>query len=529
MRCPAELRELLIDLVDGELAGEDRARLAGMLRDDAEARRYYLEFIQLHARLELSRQAAPLTPPREFLLPAVVQEIEDAADPAADKTLAPQRPLAPVRQSLAWPTPGMVSVMLAVCIISLGLLILARISLPQPRDNPRLAGAAPPAAPIAHLTQAVDCVWKNEPPQLGEGIRPGTVLHLESGLARLRFAGGATVVLQGDSIFEVASASLGRLETGRLTARAPSDAIGFSILTPVASVVDLGTEFAVGHTAQSGTETHVIEGVVALRPRERAGKTASEAVLLTRGQSVRLRAAAADATAQFEWIPHDTSAFTRQVPTVFRVVANSQAGLLRSDGRREPGGNDSGLRRIGSSNDETTGLAVVYMFRLPALDDAQQISQVRLNFTCTSLDGEPAFDVDLYGLGRCAQPDLQPGWFYEGPHDRSRRADYNLGADDRPVVRIAPGILSPESQPGEIVVENDELLQFIRSLYKENPREEKLAVFRLNATQPTTNMPKVEGYNVVLARSSMGNLSSEDFPVLSVHIDSPPDQGARSE
>src|SRR5262245_47276176 len=46
-----ELLELLSGLCDGDLDGRRHARLEALLAEDAEARRLYLQYIDMHARL----------------------------------------------------------------------------------------------------------------------------------------------------------------------------------------------------------------------------------------------------------------------------------------------------------------------------------------------------------------------------------------------------------------------------------------------------------------------------------------------
>ena len=46
-----ELSQLLGQLVDDQLADVGCARLAELLRDDAAARAYYLDYMQVHAQL----------------------------------------------------------------------------------------------------------------------------------------------------------------------------------------------------------------------------------------------------------------------------------------------------------------------------------------------------------------------------------------------------------------------------------------------------------------------------------------------
>jgi hypothetical protein len=123
------------------------------------------------------------------------------------------------------------------------------------------SGSEQPGVPsgkvVATLTDAVDCQWEAadsrvspRPPHLSP-LALGTPFHasqkltLVAGLAELTFDSGAKVILHGPARFSVADSMGGRLQVGKLTAKVPHAAAGFTIATPSGKVVDLGTEFGV--------------------------------------------------------------------------------------------------------------------------------------------------------------------------------------------------------------------------------------------------------------------------------------------
>jgi hypothetical protein len=116
---------------------------------------------------------------------------------------------------------------------------------------------------------------------------PPRPLKLESGLAEIRFASGASVVLQGPTECVIESPSHVKLGRGRLSANVPAEAVGFSVRTPVAAVVDLGTEFGVHSNEAGGTDVHVFRGQVALG---RPSGNGSRKELLGEGRARRFRA-----------------------------------------------------------------------------------------------------------------------------------------------------------------------------------------------------------------------------------------------
>src|SRR5207244_1153754 len=88
----------------------------------------------------------------------------------------------------------------------------------------RKAAGEPQA--VAWLVNAQDCQWADgQSPE--EGLRAGTVLNVERGLAEIRFRKGTHVVLNGPATLELLSDNSARLHRGRITAHVPEPAIGF--------------------------------------------------------------------------------------------------------------------------------------------------------------------------------------------------------------------------------------------------------------------------------------------------------------
>jgi hypothetical protein len=74
---------------------------------------------------------------------------------------------------------------------------------------------------------------------------------------------------------------------GRLTARVPRAALGFTVLSPGGKVVDLGTEFGLSVEEGGATTVRVFDGLVAVSPLA-AGLDARAAVTLARDQTAQI-------------------------------------------------------------------------------------------------------------------------------------------------------------------------------------------------------------------------------------------------
>jgi Concanavalin A-like lectin/glucanases superfamily/FecR protein len=137
------------------------------------------------------------------------------------------------------------------------------------RDKSRESNIAPGVASVARVTGLSDCKWPTgeEPLKFGDQLAPGQRLHLTKGVLQLTFNTGARVVVEGPVDFELTAPSEATLTAGKVAAAVPRFARGYTILTPSAEVVDLGTEFGVDVDKTGASEVHVFEGDVVARSR----------------------------------------------------------------------------------------------------------------------------------------------------------------------------------------------------------------------------------------------------------------------
>ena len=134
---------------------------------------------------------------------------------------------------------------------------------PVPASTRDSVSAPQPIVGVARLIGARQCRWQDaaSAPALGAGLAPGT-LRLTAGIAELAFAGGATVRIEGPAEFVPQSAGHIQLSRGRLLALAPPGARGFTVATPRADVIDLGTQFGVQVDPDGSTAVEVFRGLV---------------------------------------------------------------------------------------------------------------------------------------------------------------------------------------------------------------------------------------------------------------------------
>jgi hypothetical protein len=132
----------------------------------------------------------------------------------------------------------------------------------------------------------------------GEQVLAGALLHagetlrVDRGNLIVTFECGTKVRVDAPAEFEVEGRSVGRLTRGTASARIPTQAIGFSIRTPLADIVDLGTEFRVDILDENRLDLHVFDGLVEVRLDKSFDHVREGPLRISEGRSTRFDAAA---------------------------------------------------------------------------------------------------------------------------------------------------------------------------------------------------------------------------------------------
>ncbi len=99
---------------------------------------------------------------------------------------------------------------------------------------------------------------------------------------------GATVLIEGPCIFELLNDNAIRMHRGRIAAQVPERAIQFTVKTPTAQIVDLGTEFGVDVKASGHTVAAVFDGRVRLAEAIESSDQTPQTVELTQGKQTHV-------------------------------------------------------------------------------------------------------------------------------------------------------------------------------------------------------------------------------------------------
>jgi hypothetical protein len=339
-----ELSQLIGQLVDEQLTDAGRARLNELLRSESAARAYYLDYIDVHSRLERRHESqAP-----SFIPPIVIEP----ATPANRSLLSFQTALG----------SGLFSYGAAAIILSVALFVgwiwrvsLVERALPTAPQVVGPRGPGPDERSVGRITGLADCQWIDPRTVVanGDDVRRGQAYKLASGCLEITYHAGAKVILQGPVRYVVESKTGGFLALGKLTARVESresrvessdrqqtgsqlstlSSQLFTVRTPTAVVIDLGTEFGVEVDRSGDCLTHVFQGKVEVRTA-RDHQPVSRLVLAA-SESAKAQRAANRAITVSRLSQQDAAAlraFTREMPRRVRIgVFGTGEGLTAGE------------------------------------------------------------------------------------------------------------------------------------------------------------------------------------------------------
>ena len=293
-----EFRELINAVCDARDDAEVTSRLEAELEHNPDAIKRYVEYLDMHASLRWL--AGPLSALEDGLIgvPSAAGTRETGIGRLAQRVN---------RHGLF-----VLAASVLVCVLSFWLGSNSESFMPLAL----LGGSAESSnteidSGVARITGLVDCQWDSnqKPLSFGQSIEPEQRIELTEGLLQFTFESGAKVVMQGPASFTPKSDMTAELAHGKLSAVVPEQARGYTVTTPTAEVVDLGTEFALDVDQDGTTEVHVLDGDVVARGREADGILRGEAVHARKLDALRF----ASHTIDVERMPAEPDKFARQI------------------------------------------------------------------------------------------------------------------------------------------------------------------------------------------------------------------------
>ena len=261
---PDALKDLIDEYCSGSIDEAGVQRLEQLLSSSEVFRQYFIRYARLQTDLEQIVKASHSSK-------SALRVIESIAVPSKELEVLPPAQ-APKPQISMWRAKYRVWSAIAAT-----LLIVSSVALYFTTRTPHS---------VAWIMNAQNCQWVNDSVPTGD-LSAGKILKLERGLVEVSFASGANVVLEGPCSLELLSNKSARLFSGKLTARVPENARGFSIISPQGKIVDLGTEFGVSVAQDGATDIFVFKGEVkALCKNDMASNR--DAISVIQNQSARI-------------------------------------------------------------------------------------------------------------------------------------------------------------------------------------------------------------------------------------------------
>lgn len=324
---PQEFDRLLAALCDAKLGPSEMVRLNQLLRCSPEWRERYILYMSLHATLHNTMGGGRTA--------GADDGVETGRSPQIRLKLKGERGRREAigrlrRVGLA---ASAMLLLAAMGAIAGWLWAVGRVGLEAATRGPIVARASRSAG----VRFAVDglSVGPDRPMRAGE-------YRLMEGIVQVTFRRGAEVLIMAPADFTLSQDRL-LLRRGKLTARVPAPAKGFTVETPSATLIDLGTEFGVDVDPAANAEVHVFRGEVIVQPRS---QTDVRPVRLTAWCATRVDGVSATPSG----IEVDATRFLRQLeePTTeySRLVAAMNPRIYLD---MEPTSDGHSLFEVGSS------------------------------------------------------------------------------------------------------------------------------------------------------------------------------------
>lgn len=193
-------------------------------------------------------------------------------------------------------------------------------SRPVPKTNPPVLDNR-----FARLLKSENAVWET-PIRDGDRLANGT-LKLSKGTAELQFDRGTLAKMTGPMEMDLRNGNEVFLRRGLLAAQVPTEAVGFTVRTPVSRVVDRGSEFEIKVGETGETEAVVRQGKVDLTP-QREGERAAKTLNLASGELERANVSLPDVNGKL--LPLSTKAIGNMGRFTGLVSVDGKTGVFQN-------------------------------------------------------------------------------------------------------------------------------------------------------------------------------------------------------
>lgn len=284
-----DISHLISGYLDDVLTDDQQAELAAWIEADPANADQFAQSVFLDNRIHAEVNAAPFN------------AMDDVVHATTQRNWIHQR----------WPQ---IAATLAACVLA-----AVSVGIWRSQDKgQRLAidvGDSPADSSFASIAQIIGADWDDAGElRIGDRLSAQTI-QLRSGFLRLAFDDGVEVTLQGPAEYQLLAVGKTKLTSGLLTATVPPGAEGFTVDTPSAEVVDLGTAFGIDLLEDGVSRISVFEGEV-----EVALPDSIEKRLLREGDAVRV-----EGGKTFEAVDFDPESFKKIWPVSSGIERSTEA------------------------------------------------------------------------------------------------------------------------------------------------------------------------------------------------------------
>ncbi len=339
-----QLYDLITFSIEGVITPEQFAALKAILRENPEAVQYYTDYMSILSDIRSSDYFLDNSGSEQELYDQHLWDKLSEHEKTAPTVHTPQeQPQRDLIQKVEHPRVDYkVSRGTIVSIISAAAAVVFIVL---------FAKFAPPKSGIevATLTDSINAKWANiaTPIEKGTRITQGNErLLLREGYAELLFDTNARIVVEAPAEFQILAEDRIGLTYGKVYAMVPKEAIGFSVYTQNAKIIDMGTEFGVETDFRGNTHLHVLKGKTMLIAGRQSDKTSME---VTKGEAKNVSAV----FSEISDIPCDSDLFVRNIDSKVGLAWKGQNHLDLAD--IVGGGNGFGTGTIEKGIDPITG------------------------------------------------------------------------------------------------------------------------------------------------------------------------------
>ncbi len=351
-----ELASLIISSIEGSISDDDMARLNSILLDDQQARHYYFEYIDIITAIN-----------QVYSDESFAEMIEDSSDDIKQflSKLEEKENTASAIELPAINTPEKAPVIenkkknsirekynkiykqtfSLVAALLIFFIAYAHIFPPKPLIE------------VGTITDLINVQWGEDSQQLTKNDRILNSLVpyiLEKGIIKLKYDQGVDVVIEAPAMFQAERLGI-YLEYGKLYSYVSKKGQGFTIDSPNARFIDLGTEFGVDVSNNGSSEVHVLKGEVQFYAGMKGKDKTSRPV--KRDQALRYDSY----NSIVKTIPFNGEEFVRNIDSSKNLIWRGQNKINLAD--IVGGGNGLGTGTIGTGINLRTGKYV----RTPSL------------------------------------------------------------------------------------------------------------------------------------------------------------------